>query len=77
MTKKAKHEPSTTSLDAQEATQTHPAPATTGDAAVAVVSAAPPAPADDPAHGRGGMYQLINGQRVLVHRTQSADEARP
>lgn len=30
----------------------------------------PPAPARDENHGRGGLYEIKNGQRVLVQRTK-------
>lgn len=42
-------------------------------AQASTVQDAPPAP--DEHHGRGGMYTVTNGQRVLTHRTQAEHEA--
>lgn len=46
------------------------------------VPAAPAAPAvtntePDTHHGRGGMYTVVNGQRVLMHRTGQATADMP
>lgn len=40
-----------------------------------VTAAAAVAPEPDANHGRGGMYTVVNGQRVLVGRTQAEHEA--
>lgn len=40
-----------------------------------VTAAAAAAPEPDANHGRGGMYTVTNGQRVLTHRTQAEHEA--
>lgn len=44
------------------------------DAAVAaaVVQSAPAAQAPDEHHGRGGLYTMKDGKRVLVEQTQTA-----
>lgn len=39
-----------------------------------VTAAAAVAPDADANHGRGGMYTMVNGQRVLVERTQTDHE---
>ena len=39
-------------------------------AAAPEISAPPPAPQSDEHAGKGGMYELVNGQRVLLDRTK-------
>ena len=48
--------------------------AASADAAVAaaVVQSAPTAQAPDEHHGRGGLYTMKDGKRVLVEQTQTA-----
>lgn len=40
--------------------------------AAAVVQSAPAAQAPDEHHGRGGLYTMKDGKRVLVEQTQTA-----
>lgn len=51
-----------------QAPESRPGPASPTPAAVT-------SPAHDEHHGRGGMYTVVNGQRVLLGRTQAAHEA--
>ncbi len=59
--------PATPSAGAPAQPQAQAAPAA-ADAGAALV----PAPAPDPHQGKGGLYRLVNGQRVLVQQTQAA-----
>ena len=45
------------------------APATPASPATAT------APQPDKYHGAGGLYSIVNGERVLLSRTKTADEA--
>lgn len=72
MSKKANH----VQAAPQPTTQATAAPAVAGDgAAVVPASAAGPAQAATPRdehHGQGGHYEMRDGKRVLVQRTDNA-----
>lgn len=73
--------PTATPGAAPQATEAQTAPADTASSATSVAGApqaAPASPAPEAAdehQGQGGLYSVVDGKRVLVHRTQSDQTA--